>query len=95
MRNIFYHCMPTKYYDAQINEYGFKPYYGAVWLAETHLEAWQGNQTPKEKRTMISIDTTGLQLEDHSDMPVCKRTGRRYYILRTNFVEIDRIKKIG
>ena len=91
---IYYHCMPSRYYPDQITESGFTPYRGAVWLAETDRHAFQGNQTRGEPKTVLAIDTAGYEIEDHSDMDICKKTGRPYYILRQEFIPISRIKVI-
>ena len=86
--------MPSRYYPAQITAQGFTPRYGAVWLAETDRHAFQGNQTRGEPKTVIAIDTAGYEIEDHSDMEICRKTGRPYYILREDFIPISKIKVI-
>ena len=73
---------------------GFTPRHGAVWLAETDRHAFQGNQTRGEPKTVIAIDTAGYEIEDHSDMEICRKTGRPYYILREDFIPISKIKVI-
>ena len=86
--------MPSRYYPVQITRAGFRPHRGAGWLALTERLAFQGCQTRGEPKTVVAIDTRGYDIEDHSDMDICRQTGRPYYILRSEFIPFERIQLV-
>jgi hypothetical protein len=77
----FYHTCPEDYFDKQYTN-GWAPYYGSTWLAETPAESFQGSQTRAERKVIVGFELDINQVENHSDMPVCKKLGVKYYIHR-------------
>jgi hypothetical protein len=77
----FYHTCPEEYFDKQYTN-GWTPYYGCTWLAETPLESVQGSQTKANRKVIVGFELDINEVENHSDMPVCKRLGVNYYIHR-------------
>lgn len=80
--STYYHCCPKEYFDKQTATGDWIPHYGATWLAETSREAWQGSQMKSADKVIVRFDLDDDTVENHSDMPICKRIKRNYYLYR-------------
>ena len=78
----FYHCLPKEYFDQQTKTGDWIPYYGSTWLADTDRHAFQASQIPAKLKVIVEFNLDEQEVEDHSDMAVCKRLGRSYYLYR-------------
>ena len=82
MIGTYYHCCPKEYFDIQTTTGDWIPHYGATWLAETSREAWAGSQRKSADKVIVSFELDDAMVENHSDMPICKRINRNYYLYR-------------
>jgi hypothetical protein len=85
----YYHTLPVEYFDAQMSEDEYIPYYSkigcpATWLCKTKHESVLASQTEASNKVIMEIELDPNKVEDHSDMPICERTGFKYYIYRGN-----------
>lgn len=81
---IYYHCLPKKYFDLQTITGDWVPKYGSTWLADSDKHAYQASQINSEIKVIVRFELDDDLVEDHSDMDICKRLGRSYYLYRGN-----------
>lgn len=80
--NYYYHCVPKHYFVSQTATGDWIPKYGSTWLADSDRHAYQASQTQGQVKVIVRFELDHSAVEDHSDMAVCKRLNRSYYLYR-------------
>jgi hypothetical protein len=78
----FYHTCPAEYLDKQYVGGEWHPHWGATWLAISDRDSLQALQIPSAHQVIMEFELDLNQVEDCSDMSVCKRLHRPYYLHR-------------
>lgn len=79
---IYYHCVPKEYFIAQTTTGDWIPKYGSTWLSDTDRHAFQASQIKSKTKVILKFELDEDSVEDCSDMDICKRLGRSYYLYR-------------
>jgi hypothetical protein len=87
----FYHTCPAEYLDKQYVGGEWHPHWGATWLAIDPWHSLQASQQTSARKVIVEFDLAATDVEDHSDMPVCRRLHRPYYIKRGSVAQ-DQVK---
>ena len=78
----FYHACPVEYLDKQYVIGEWHPHWGSTWLTPDPWHAFQASQMSSARKVIMEFDLELTDVEDHSDMLVCKRLHRSYFIHR-------------
>ena len=87
----FYHCCPKEYFDKQYQNGNWLPHYGSTWLALDPRDSYHASQVISQTKVIIELELKLSEVENHSDMDICKRLNRPYYLHRGN-VPANKVK---
>jgi hypothetical protein len=87
----FYHTCPLKYFDKQYQNNEWHPHYGSTWLTVDPRDSYHASQIKSQSKVIIELELDLSEVEDHSDIAICKRINRPYYLYRGN-VSADKVK---